>query len=31
VVGLGVAVLCLAAAFWMVRRVHEREVSKLEP
>jgi uncharacterized membrane protein (DUF373 family) len=31
VVGLGVAVLCLAAAFWMVRRVHEGEVRELEP
>jgi uncharacterized membrane protein (DUF373 family) len=31
VVGLGVAVLCLAAAFWMVRRGHEREVRELEP
>ena len=28
VVGLGVAVLCLAAAFWMVRRVNESEVSQ---
>ncbi|MEA5415032.1 phosphate-starvation-inducible PsiE family protein [Synechococcus sp. BA-132 BA5] len=28
VVGLGVAVLCLAAAFWMVRRVNEAELSK---
>lgn len=25
VVGLGVAVVCLAAAFWMVRQVNERE------
>ncbi len=28
VVGLGVAVVCLAAAFWMVRRVNESEVSR---
>ncbi|MCP9833032.1 MULTISPECIES: phosphate-starvation-inducible PsiE family protein [unclassified Cyanobium] len=28
VVGLGVAVVCLAAAFWMVRRVNESEVSQ---
>jgi uncharacterized membrane protein (DUF373 family) len=26
VVGLGVAVLCLAAAFWMVRRANEQDV-----
>ena len=26
VVGLGIAVVCLAAAFWMVRRVNESEV-----
>jgi uncharacterized membrane protein (DUF373 family) len=28
VVGLGIAVVCLAAAFWMVRRVNESEVSQ---
>jgi uncharacterized membrane protein (DUF373 family) len=28
VVGLGVAVLCLAAAFWMVRRANEQDVSE---
>jgi uncharacterized membrane protein (DUF373 family) len=28
VVGLGVAVLCLAAAFWLVRRVNKAEVSE---
>lgn len=28
VVGLGVAVLCLAVAFWLVRRAHESEVSE---
>ncbi len=28
VVGLGVAVLCLAGAFWLVRRVNEAEVSE---
>ncbi len=28
VVGLGVAVLCLAAAFWMVRQVKESDVSE---
>ncbi len=30
VVGLGVAVLCLAAAFWMVRQVNEREANERE-
>jgi uncharacterized membrane protein (DUF373 family) len=30
VVGLGVAVLCLAAAFWMVRQINEREARELE-
>ncbi|PSB37362.1 phosphate-starvation-inducible PsiE family protein [Aphanothece minutissima] len=30
VVGLGVAVLCLAAAFWMVRQVNEREAIERE-
>ncbi|MBM5822665.1 MAG: hypothetical protein FJ082_09490 [Cyanobacteria bacterium K_Offshore_surface_m2_011] len=30
VVGLGVAVLCLAAAFWMVRQVNEREARERE-
>lgn len=30
VVGLGVAVLCLAAAFWMVRQVNEREAKEQE-
>lgn len=30
VVGLGVAVLCLAAAFWMVRQVNEREAKERE-
>lgn len=30
VVGLGVAVLCLAAAFWMVRQVNEREAYERE-
>ena len=28
VVGLGLAVLCLAAAFWMVRRANEQDVSE---
>ena len=28
VVGLGVAVLCLAVAFWMVRRANEQDVSE---
>ncbi|KAF0652647.1 hypothetical protein L107_13301 [Cyanobium sp. Copco_Reservoir_LC18] len=28
VVGLGVAVVCLAAAFWMVRQVNEREADE---
>ncbi len=30
VVGLGLAVLCLAAAFWMVRQSNERELSERE-
>ncbi|WP_216922668.1 phosphate-starvation-inducible PsiE family protein [Synechococcus sp. CCAP 1479/9] len=30
VVGLGVAVLCLAGAFWMVRHSNERELSERE-
>jgi uncharacterized membrane protein (DUF373 family) len=30
VVGLGVAVLCLAAAFWMVRRVNESDAKELD-
>ncbi len=30
VVGLGVAVLCLAVAFWMVRQVNEREAKEQE-
>jgi uncharacterized membrane protein (DUF373 family) len=30
VVGLGVAVLCLAAAFWMVRQINEREANERE-
>ncbi len=30
VVGLGVAVLCLAGAFWMVRQSNERELSERE-
>lgn len=30
VVGLGVSVLCLAAAFWMVRQVNEREANERE-
>jgi uncharacterized membrane protein (DUF373 family) len=30
VVGLGLAVLCLAAAFWMVRQINEREANERE-
>jgi uncharacterized membrane protein (DUF373 family) len=30
VVGLGVAVLCLSVAFWMVRQSHEREAAERE-
>ncbi len=30
VVGLGIAVVCLAAAFWMVRQVNERELKERE-